>query len=75
MAIRAVFGIHKHLDATIPELNGARRDATALWALHTGTVKGLSARILVDQKLLRVDIAVNRLGSRNPYSHMFGRLS
>jgi len=31
---KAIFvGINKHLDATIPELSGARRDATALWAL------------------------------------------
>ena len=34
MAIKAIFvGINKHLDASIPELGGARRDATALWAL------------------------------------------
>ena len=46
MAIKAVFvGINKHLDTTIPELSGARRDATALWALFTDTVEGLSARL------------------------------
>jgi hypothetical protein len=33
VAIKAIFvGINKHLNATIPELSGARRDATALWA-------------------------------------------
>jgi len=31
MAIKAIFvGINKHLDSSIPELSGARRDATAL---------------------------------------------
>jgi hypothetical protein len=36
MAIKAIFvGINKHLDAAIPELSGAQRDAMALWALFT----------------------------------------
>ncbi len=48
MAIKAIFaGINKHLDSSIPELSGARRDATALWALFTDTIEGLSARLLV----------------------------
>ena len=34
MTLKAVFvGINKYVDRTIPELNGARRDAMALWAL------------------------------------------
>ena len=50
MAIKAIFaGINKHVDTTIPELGGARRDATALWALFTDTVDGLSARLVVDE--------------------------
>jgi len=50
VVIKAIFvGINKHLDTTIPELSGAHRDATALWALFTDTVDGLSARLLVDE--------------------------
>lgn len=42
MATRAIFvGVNKHRDPTIPELGGARRDATALWALFTDTIEGL----------------------------------
>ena len=49
MATRAIFvGVNKHRDPTIPELGGARRDATALWALFTDTIEGLSAHLLVD---------------------------
>jgi len=51
MNIHAIFiGINKHLDQSISELNGAVRDVTALWALFTDTVQGLSSRLLVDQK-------------------------
>lgn len=47
MAIKAIFvGINKHLDTSIPELSGARRDATAMWVLFTDTVESLSARLL-----------------------------
>lgn len=50
MTIRAIFvGINRHVDAKIPELSGARRDATALWALFTDSVPGLAARLLVDE--------------------------
>jgi helicase len=50
MAMKAVFvGINKHLDPAIPELSGARRDATALWALFSDTVDGLAGRLLVDE--------------------------
>lgn len=50
MAIKATFiGVNKHRDSEIPELNGARRDATALWALFTDSIPDLSARLLVDE--------------------------
>lgn len=50
MTIRAIFvGVNKHQDTDIPELNGARRDATALWALFTDTMPDLSARLFVDE--------------------------
>jgi len=42
-------GINKHLDPAITELGGARRDATALWALFTDTIDGRSARLLLDE--------------------------
>lgn len=50
MVTRVTFiGVNKHRDPDIPELNGARRDATALWALFTDTIPDLSARLLVDE--------------------------
>lgn len=50
MAIKATFiGVDKHQDSDIPELNGARRDATALWALFSDSIPDLSARLLVDE--------------------------
>ena len=50
MAVKGVFvGIDKHQDEEIPELSGARRGATALWALFTDTIDGLLARLLVDE--------------------------
>ncbi|GAB3515852.1 DEAD/DEAH box helicase [Emticicia fontis] len=50
MNIKAVFvGINKYQDEKISELNGATRDATALWALFTDSLSGLSARLLTDQ--------------------------
>jgi hypothetical protein len=53
MAIKAIFvGINKHLDTSIPELGGARRDATAPWALFTDTIEGLSGRLLVDEAVI-----------------------
>src|SRR5262245_23009874 len=49
MAIRAAFiGIDKHADAAIRDLAGARRDATALWALFSDSLPGLEATLLVD---------------------------
>ena len=51
MAVKAVFvGVNKHQDAGIPELSGARPDATALWALFTDTLPGLRARLLLDER-------------------------
>lgn len=64
MPIKAVFvGINKHLDATIPELSGARRDATALWALFTDTVDGLAARLLVDETAIQSEVSQAILGT------------
>ena len=49
MAIIANFiGIDKHLDPKIRDLTGARRDATALWALFADSVDGMWATLLVD---------------------------
>ncbi|UQO35314.1 caspase family protein [Burkholderia cepacia] len=57
MAIKAIFvGINKHVDPTIPELGGARRDATALWALFTDTIDGLSARLLLDEAATHAEV-------------------
>lgn len=51
MATKAIFiGVNKHLDPEIPELNGASRDATALWALFTDSMPGLSAHLLTDDQ-------------------------
>lgn len=58
MATSAVFvGINKHRDPAIPELGGARRDATALWALFTDTIDGLSARLLVDEQATHAEVS------------------
>ena len=63
MAIKAIFvGINKHLDPAIPELSGARRDATALWALFTDTIDGLSARLLVDEGATHAEVTHAILG-------------
>ena len=48
MAIKAVFiGVSKHQDPSISELCGAKRDATALWALFSDTIPGLAPRLLL----------------------------
>lgn len=63
MAIKAIFvGINKHVDASIPELNGARRDATALWALFSDTIDGLSARLLLDEAAIHAEVRQAILG-------------
>lgn len=62
--IKAVFvGINKHLDASIPELSGARRDATALWALFTDSIEGLSARLLVDEAATHAEVSAAVVGT------------
>lgn len=64
MATRAIFvGVNKHRDPTIPELGGARRDATALWALFTDTIEGLSAHLLVDERATHADVSGAILGA------------
>jgi helicase len=51
MAIFATFiGIDKHVDPTVRNLFGARRDATALWSLFSDTVPDLAAKLLVDEQ-------------------------
>lgn len=63
MAIKAIFvGINKHLDPAIPELGGARRDATALWALFTDSVDDLAARLLVDEAATHAEVLQTMLG-------------
>lgn len=42
-------GINRHLDPLVPELSGARRDATALWALFTDSIENLTTQLLVDE--------------------------
>ena len=61
--IRAIFiGIDKHQCEEIPELSGARRDATALWALFTDTIDGLVARLLVDEAATHGEVSQAILG-------------
>ena len=63
MALKAIFiGINKYEDEEIPELNGARRDATALWALFTDTIDGLAARLLVDESATHAEVSRAILG-------------
>jgi helicase len=64
LAIKAVFvGINRHLDPEIPELSGARRDATALWALFTDTVPGLTAKLLLDERATHAEVSEAILGT------------
>lgn len=64
VSIKAVFvGINKHLDPSIPELGGARRDATALWALFTDTVQGLAGRLIVDECATHAEVSQAILGT------------
>ncbi|KUO95790.1 DEAD/DEAH box helicase [Ferroacidibacillus organovorans] len=49
MTILANFiGINQYADIHISDLTGARRDATALWALFKDTVPEIQAKLLVD---------------------------
>jgi replicative superfamily II helicase len=51
VAVLATFiGINKYADAQIRDLGGARRDATALWALFSDTLAEAQARLLVDEE-------------------------
>src|SRR5262249_7601584 len=43
-------GINQHHDPRIRELTGARRDATALWALFSDSIPDLQTRLLVDEE-------------------------
>ena len=64
MVAKAVFvGVNKHQDPAIPELSGARQDATALWALFTGTIESLSAHLLVDERATHVEVSGAILGA------------
>lgn len=48
--LRAAFiGIDRHLDPRIRELGGAKRDATALWALFSDTLESDTLRLLADE--------------------------
>src|SRR5258706_11338876 len=58
MKFHATFiGVNRHQDTQIRELTGARRDATALWALFSDTLLGLDASLLVDEKATMATIA------------------
>ncbi|MCE7888109.1 MAG: DEAD/DEAH box helicase [Sorangiineae bacterium PRO1] len=51
MKLRAAFiGVDRHRDARIRELGGAKRDATALWALFSDTLDEPTFRLLVDEQ-------------------------
>lgn len=51
MALLASFiGVDKYVDMGIRDLNGARRDATALWALFSDTIPGIAADLIVDKE-------------------------
>jgi len=47
--LTAFIGIDKHADTGIPDLSGARRDATALWALFGDTVPSTEGLLLRDE--------------------------
>lgn len=49
-------GVDRHLDDRIPDLNGARRDATALWALITDTLGDIDAKLIVDEAATSVAV-------------------
>ena len=70
MALKAVFvGINRYLDPAISELSGARRDATALWALFSDTFPNLAARILVDEDATHTAVSEAILGSLRTAQH------
>jgi helicase len=45
----AFIGVNKHAEMSIPELSGATRDATALWALFTDSLPDKPIRLLDEQ--------------------------
>lgn len=62
--MKAVFvGINRHFDPQIPELSGASRDATALWALFTDNIAGLSSRLLIDEEATNDAVKAAVLGT------------
>jgi hypothetical protein len=64
MNVKAVFvGINKHIDPGISELGGARRDATALWALFSDTIDGMAARLLLDEGTTHAEVSEAILGT------------
>src|SRR5260370_28555199 len=66
MAVKAVFvGIDRHQRPEVPELGGAKRDATALWALFTDSVPGLASRLLVDEQATLPEVRDAIVGTLN----------
>ncbi|WP_315766945.1 MULTISPECIES: DEAD/DEAH box helicase [unclassified Bradyrhizobium] len=66
MALKAVFvGIDRHRSPDVPELGGAKRDATALWALFTDSVPGLASRLLVDEQATLPEVRDAIVGTLN----------
>lgn len=47
-------GINRYQDVSIPELAGARRAATALWALFSDSMPEHSAALLADERATSV---------------------
>jgi helicase len=47
----------------IPELSGARQDATALWARFTDTIENPSAHLLVDERATHAEVSGAILGA------------
>jgi replicative superfamily II helicase len=49
MALYSAFiGVDKHRDLSVRDLTGARRDATALWALFSDSIPDMTAALIVD---------------------------
>jgi helicase len=43
-------GIDRHQDIHVPDLTGAARDATALWALFADTIPGMNSRLITNEE-------------------------
>lgn len=57
MALLASFiGINKFIDPDIRDLAGARRDATALWALFKDTLPDIDAELIVDEQATHLGV-------------------